>query len=70
MVASSTMEKELRDELSGGGTVAAAMMVGKRLAEKALAKGIDKVHFDRNGKMYHGRVAALADGAREGGLNF
>ena len=48
----------------------AAAAVGKRLAERALAKGITKVVFDRNGRPYHGRIAALADGAREGGLSF
>ena len=68
LVASSTMEKDLKE--TNGGNCAAAVNVGKRLAERALAKGITKVHFDRNGKPYHGRVAAFADGAREGGLSF
>lgn len=67
---SSTMEKDLRESPAYGGNCAAATVVGKRLAERAVAKGITKVHFDRNGKPYHGRVAALADGAREGGLSF
>ena len=53
-----------------GNNKEAAAAVGKRLAERALAKGITKVHFDRNGRPYHGRIAALADGAREGGLSF
>ena len=66
--ASSTMEKDLRETY--GGNCAAAGIVGKRLAERAIAKGIQKVHFDRNGKPYHGRVKALADAAREGGLDF
>ena len=53
-----------------GGNVAAATAVGKLIAERALAKGIDKVVFDRGGYLYHGRVAELAEGAREGGLEF
>ena len=53
-----------------GGNVAAAIAVGKLVAERALAKGIDTVVFDRGGYVYHGRVQALADGAREGGLKF
>ena len=53
-----------------GGNIAAATAVGKLVAERALAKGIDTVVFDRGGYVYHGRVAALADGAREGGLKF
>ena len=70
VAASSTMEKDLRESLSTGGNRDAATVVGKRLAERAIAKGISKVHFDRNGKPYHGRVAALADGAREADLQF
>ena len=53
-----------------GGNIAAATAVGKLVAERALAKGIENVVFDRGGYVYHGRVAALADGAREGGLKF
>ena len=53
-----------------GGNIAAAAAVGKLVAERALAKGIETVVFDRGGYVYHGRVAALADGAREGGLKF
>lgn len=53
-----------------GGNISAATEVGKQLAEKAIAAGITKVQFDRNGFKYHGRVKALADGAREGGLQF
>lgn len=68
LVASSTMEKDLKETY--GGNCAAAATVGKRLGERALAKGITKVHFDRNGKPYHGRIKALADGAREAGLDF
>jgi len=71
VAAASTMEKELResDDFSTA-SCAGATAVGKLLAEKAKAKGIEKVFFDRKGKPYHGRVAALADGAREGGLSF
>merc|ERR1719502_1608788 len=70
IAAASTMEKEVRE--AGGSTrdCAAATEVGKRLAAKATAQGIEKVHFDRKSYKYHGRVAALADGAREGGLSF
>ena len=53
-----------------GGNVAAATAVGKLIAERALAKGIENVVFDRGGYLYHGRVQALAEGAREGGLKF
>lgn len=62
----STLEKEI----ASGDKTAKAKDAGKRLAERAKAKGIDQVIFDRAGRKYHGRVAALADGAREGGLNF
>ncbi|MBL4702854.1 MAG: 50S ribosomal protein L18 [Phycisphaeraceae bacterium] len=57
-------------KISVGGNVAAATEVGKQLAEKAKAAGITKVQFDRNGFKYHGRIKALADGAREAGLDF
>lgn len=53
-----------------GGNCDAAAVVGKKIAERAKAKGIEKVHFDRNGKKFHGRVKALADSAREAGLVF
>ena len=66
----STMEKEVREAGAKTNNKEAAAEVGKRLAERALAKGITKVVFDRNGRPYHGRIAALADGAREGGLSF
>lgn len=62
----STMEKEA----ASGDKTSQAKDAGKRLAERAKAKGINQVIFDRAGRKYHGRVAALADGAREGGLNF
>ena len=57
-------------ELKNGGNVAAAKLIGKAIAEKAKALGITKVAFDRAGRIYHGRVKALADAAREGGLQF
>jgi len=66
--AASTLEEPLKEE--SGGNKAAASKVGKLLGERAIAKGVEKVHFDRNGKPYHGRIAALADGAREAGLKF
>lgn len=65
IVAASSLEKGFGDN---GGNVEAAAKVGKLIAEKALAKGIKTVVFDRGGFVYHGRVKALADGAREGGL--
>merc|ERR1719420_337476 len=68
VAAASSLEKDLKEK--GGQNCAAATIVGQRLAERAKAKGIEKVFFDRNGRPYHGRIAALADGAREGGLNF
>jgi len=57
-------------KLKTGGNVAAAKEIGKAIAEKAMAKGIKKVVFDRGGFLYHGRIKALADAAREGGLEF
>jgi large subunit ribosomal protein L18 len=71
LVSASTMEPEVRKAIAGnGGNVAAAVAVGKRVAEKAKAAGITQVAFDRSGFRYHGRVKALADAAREGGLQF
>jgi large subunit ribosomal protein L18 len=71
LASASTAEKDLRTELSGkGGNTAAAALVGKRIAEKAKAAGVDKVAFDRAGFAYHGRVKALAEAAREAGLQF
>jgi len=73
IAAASTAEAEVRKSLGGsskGGNVAAAQIVGKRVAEKAKAAGVQKVAFDRAGFAYHGRVKALADAAREAGLQF
>lgn len=73
LVVASTNEPEVRTVLGAGGkggNIAAAQMIGKRVAEKAKAAGIEKVAFDRAGFAYHGRVKALADAAREAGLQF
>ena len=66
----SSLEKDMRAALDTGANIAAAKVVGKLVAERATAKGIKDVVFDRGGYHYHGRVKALADAAREGGLNF
>jgi large subunit ribosomal protein L18 len=73
LATASTAEAEVRSSLGAtgkGGNVAAAAIIGKRIAEKAKAAGIEKVAFDRAGFAYHGRVKALADAAREAGLQF
>jgi large subunit ribosomal protein L18 len=70
LVSASTMEAEVRKDIKNGSNRAAASVVGKRIAAKAKAAGIDTVAFDRSGFKYHGRVKALADAAREGGLKF
>ena len=70
LAAASTLSGELKDQLSGIKKVEAAKAVGKLLAAKAKARGIDKVVFDRNGFLYHGRVKAVADSCREHGLEF
>ena len=73
LASASTAEKEVREQLGGGGkggNVTAATLVGKRIAERAKAAGIDKVAFDRSGFAFHGRVKALAEAAREAGLQF
>ncbi len=72
VASASTAEKEVRDQIGKdkGGNTAAAAIVGKRVAEKAIAAGVSKVAFDRSGFAYHGRVKALAEAAREAGLQF
>ena len=70
LATASSVEKEVRGQLKGGGNRKAAELVGQRIAAKAKEKGIDKVAFDRAGYRYHGRVKALADAARSGGLKF
>ena len=73
LAAASTVEKDLRTQLGApgkGGNSAAAAIVGKRIAERAKAAGISQVAFDRSGFAYHGRVKALAEAAREAGLQF
>ena len=70
LVSASSIDKETRKELKGGSNVAAAKVIGKKIAERARAAGIEMVVFDRGGYMYHGRVEALAAAAREAGLKF
>lgn len=70
LAAASTVEKAVRDQLKSTGNVDAAKTVGKLIAERAIEKGVQSVAFDRSGFRYHGRVAALADAAREAGLQF
>jgi large subunit ribosomal protein L18 len=70
LAAASSLEKSMRQSLKSGGNVEAAKAVGKLLAERAREKGIKHVVFDRGAYLYHGRLKALADAAREGGLNF
>lgn len=70
IASASSNDKELRAQVPNGGNIAAATIVGKRLAEKAKGLGVEKVAFDRAGFQFHGRVKALAEAAREGGLVF
>ncbi len=70
VVAASSLEKANRESLKSGANIDAAKVVGKLIAERAVAKGVKAVVFDRGAYMYHGRVKALAEGAREGGLEF
>jgi large subunit ribosomal protein L18 len=70
LAAASTLEAEVRAGTTNGGNAAAAALIGKRIAEKAKALGIESVAFDRSGFRYHGRVKALAEAARENGLKF
>ncbi|MBD1996825.1 50S ribosomal protein L18 [Leptolyngbya sp. FACHB-541] len=70
LVSASTLEPSLKSELNSSGNCAASVQVGKLIAQRSLEQGIRQVVFDRGGKLYHGRVKALADAAREGGLDF
>lgn len=70
LISASTLDKELKGSLSATGNKEAAQKVGELAAKRALAKGIENVVFDRSGYIYHGRIKALADGAREAGLKF
>jgi large subunit ribosomal protein L18 len=70
LASASTVEAEVRKAVGNGGNAAAAAAVGKRIAEKAKSAGVTAVAFDRSGNKYHGRIKALADAAREHGLQF
>jgi large subunit ribosomal protein L18 len=70
LAAASSLEKDMREALKTGADKDAAVAVGRKVAERALAAGVTKVVFDRGPYLYHGRVKALADAAREGGLSF
>ncbi len=70
LVSASTLQSTIAAEINNTGNTDAAAVVGKAIAEKAIAAGIDKVAFDRSGFKYHGRIKALADAARNGGLRF
>jgi large subunit ribosomal protein L18 len=70
LVSASSVDPGLRPQVSAGGNISAAKVVGKTVAERAKAKGIEAVVFDRGGYLYHGRVKALAEAAREAGLKF
>lgn len=70
LASASSLEPEVRKDLSNGGNVAAATIIGKLIAERAKKAGIEQVAFDRSGFQYHGRVKALAEAAREAGLKF
>ena len=70
LVAASTIEPDLKGELDGKAKSDRSVLVGNLIAKRALSQGVNQVAFDRGGRKYHGRVKALADGAREGGLKF
>ncbi len=70
LAAASTLEADVKEGLKNGKNADAAVKVGRAIAEKAKAAGVEKVAFDRSGYRYHGRIKALADAAREGGLQF
>ena len=70
LASASSTNTDVRGDLKNGGNITAAKLVGKAIAERAKAAGVSQVAFDRGGRKYHGRVKALADAAREGGLQF
>lgn len=70
LASASSLDKEFKQEANYGGNIKAATLIGKTIAERAKAVGVSKVAFDRSGFKYHGRIKALADAARENGLNF
>jgi large subunit ribosomal protein L18 len=70
IASASSLDVDLKKTLAHGGNVSAAKVVGSLVAQRAQAKGVSQVVFDRGGNLYHGRIAALADAAREAGLNF
>ena len=70
VVSASTLDKEIRDSIKKSSTIEAASFIGKVVAERAVKAGVSEVVFDRGGYIYHGRVKALADAAREAGLKF
>jgi large subunit ribosomal protein L18 len=70
LAAASTLEPDVKTQITSGATCEASSLVGKLVAQRALDQGIEKVVFDRGGNLYHGRVKALAEAAREAGLNF
>jgi len=70
IVSASSLDAEVKAQIKGGGNIAASKVVGKVVAERAKSKGVEKVVFDRGGYQYHGRVQAVAEAAREAGLNF
>jgi len=70
LLSASTQDPDIRSQIASGGNVDAAKLVGKQIAQKAIALGIKNVVFDRGGYLYHGRISALADAAREAGLEF
>jgi large subunit ribosomal protein L18 len=70
IAAASTVEKDIAKDLKGTGNVEAAKVIGRAIAERAKAQGVERVAFDRAGFMYHGRIKALAEAAREAGLQF
>ncbi|WP_308636574.1 50S ribosomal protein L18 [Paenibacillus silvisoli] len=70
VASASTLDKEIAEQISNGGNIEAAKKIGEVIAVRAKAKGVDQVVFDRGGYLYHGRIQALADAAREAGLEF